>query len=179
MTILKPVFLDYDYDIFLNADYSVHQGSCIKHQIHELTDIHDKYEGFPDSYNFHNTKIHQLWWTEDQIDFKEIGKQLGMEVVTVSSIKQPAGNVIPLHRDTFYQVSKKYPDRKEIKVRSNIYLEDWKVGHIIQYLDGDTYKTDTYWKKGQGWQWDETPLHIGANIGFQPKYTLQVSGFVI
>ena len=34
--------LDYDFDVFLNADYSVHEGSCIAHQVHELQDVHEE-----------------------------------------------------------------------------------------------------------------------------------------
>ena len=44
---IQPVHLDYDFDIFLNADYSIHRGSCIKHQIYELTDVHEQFGGFP------------------------------------------------------------------------------------------------------------------------------------
>lgn len=172
--ILKPVTLDYNFDTFLNADYSVHEGSCIKHQVHELTDIHDSYGGFPETYCFKNTIIHQLWWTAEQIDFADIGQQLGMEVITVSSIKQPPGCVIPLHRDTFYQISQRYPERNEVKVRANIYLEDWRLGHFIQYND----EVSTHWRQGEGFLWDSEILHLGANAGMQDKYTLQVSGFL-
>lgn len=172
--ILKPVTLNYDFDMFLSADYTVHQGSCIKHQVDELTDIHDSYGGFPDTYCFTNTIIHQLWWTADQVDFDRIGQQLGIEVITVSSIKQPPGCVIPLHRDTFYQISQRYPDRTDPKVRANIYLEDWRLGHFIQYED----QVSTHWNQGQGFLWDSDVLHLGANAGMEPKYTLQVSGFL-
>lgn len=172
--ILKKIKLNYDFDIFLNADYSTHEGSCIKHQVHELTDIHEQYGGFPKSYCFENTKIHQLWWNSEQIDFNNIGQQLGLEVITVSTILQPPGGVIPLHRDMFYQISKQYPDRAETKVRANIYLEDWKLGHFIQYND----TVSTHWKQGEGFLWDNEVLHLGANAGMEPKYTLQVSGFI-
>jgi hypothetical protein len=171
---LKSVKLNYDFDLFLSADYSVHKGSCIKHQVTELTDIHEQYGGFPDSYCFENTVIHQLWWTAEQIDYRDIGEQLGVEVVTVSTILQPPGGVIPLHRDTFYQISKRYPDRTDTKVRANIYLEDWKLGHFIQYDD----IVSTHWTQGQGFVWDSEVLHLGANAGMEPKYTLQVSGFL-
>ena len=171
---IKNTQLDYDFDIFLKADYGTEAYSCIKHQVTELTDIHQQYGGFPKSYCFENTRIYQLWWTFDQVNFDELGKQLGMEVVTVSSILQPPGGVIPLHRDMFYQINKKYPERKELKVRANIYLEDWKLGHFIQYDD----VVSTHWKQGQGFLWDSSILHIGANAGMENKYTLQVSGFL-
>lgn len=176
--ILEKVSIDYDFDIFLDADYGIHSGSCIKHQVHELTDIHKKYGGFPKSYKEQNTLIHQLWWNDAQVDFVSIGNQLNIEVITVSSIKQPAGNVIPLHRDTFYKIKSQYPNRQgETIVRANIFLEAWKVGHVLQYWDGSDFKTATHWQAGEGFLWDENPIHIGANIGFEPKYTLQISGF--
>jgi len=176
---LKKIHLDYNFDIFLNADYTQHCGSCIKHQVHELTDIHDQYGGFPDSYSLENTKIHQLWWDESQIDYKELGDKLGIEVVTVSTIMQPPGNTVPLHRDTFYQITKKYPHRTERKVRANIYLQDYKIGQFIQYQENNGYTISVDWTAGDGFIWDSEVLHLSTNAGMEPKYTLQVSGFLL
>jgi hypothetical protein len=172
--ILKKIKLDYNFDVFLNTNYSIHEGSCIKHQVHELSDIHESYGGFPNTYRYENTIIRQLWWDNKQIDYINIGLQLGIDVVTVSSILQPPGCVIPLHRDTFYQISQRFPNRTEPKVRANIYLENWKLGHFIQYNN----TVDTHWKQGEGFMWDHEVLHLGANAGMEPKYTLQVSGFL-
>ena len=175
---LKEIKIDYPLDIFLNADYSIHSGSCIAHQIHELKDVHNEY-GFGETYDFGNTTIQQLWWAETQIDFNELGKQLDMEVVTVSSILQPPGNVIPLHRDTFFQINKRYPDDTRLKVRANIYLEDWKVGHFLQYQEADkSWHNSTHWSQGEGWMWDSKHLHLSSNAGMNDKYTLQISGFL-
>lgn len=185
---LKKIHLDFDTKYFLppNQDYSVHKGTCLAHQVHELTDIHDEY-GLGHSYDENNTVIQQLWYTRDQVDFDELGRKLGIEVVTISSILQPPGNVIALHRDTFFQINKKYPDDKRLKVRANIYLEDWKVGHMLQYkqeLPKDTvlttdneWVTSDNWKAGDGFIWDNKPLHLSANAGMKDKFTLQISGF--
>lgn len=170
----KKIKLNYDFSKILSADYSTHTGSCIKHQVYEVADIHEQYGGFPKSYCLENTIIHQLWWDQDALDFVDIGQQLGMEVVTISSICQPPGCVIPLHRDTFYQISQRQPDRKDLKIRANIHLEDWKMGHFLQY--GDV--VHTHWKVGEGLLWDSSILHLGANAGMENKYTLQVSGFL-
>jgi len=175
----KKVKLNYDFSVFLSADYSTHSGSCIKHQVNELTDIHEEYGGFPDTYTIKNTLIHQLWWDNTQVDFKEIGNQLGMEVVTISTICQPPGNIIPLHRDTFYLINSQYPDKKEQKVRANIYLEDYRMGHFVQYKNNDYFYTDANWMTGDGNRWDHAILHLSANAGFVNKFTLQVSGFLI
>ena len=179
--ILKPIKLDYDFDTFLNANYAEHKGSCISYQRREQTDLHTGLgDGFPESYHENNTVIHQLWFGPDQVDYTTLGKMLNMEIVTISSILQPPGNIITLHRDTFFQISKKFPDDNRTKVRANIYLQDWEVGHIVQYkdLDGE-WKNSTHWKRSEGFLWDSDILHIGANIGLKDKYTLQISGFLI
>lgn len=179
--ILRKINLDYDTSVFLNADYTQHYGSCISYQKREQEDIHESIaKGFPKSYHEENTVIQQLWYDRDQINYLELGRQLGMEVITVSSILQPPGNVITLHRDTFFQINKKYPTDPRTKVRANIYLEDWKVGHIIQYKDVDSeWKNSTHWKAREGFIWDSDILHVSGNIGLEPKFTLQVSGFLL
>lgn len=172
---LNSIKLNYDFSKLLSADYEQHSGSCIKHQVHELTDIHDKFGGFPKTYTIKNTLIHQLWWDNTQLDFNEIGRQLNIEVVTISTICQPPGNVVPWHRDTFYQIKQRFPDREELKVRANVYLEDWRMGHFIQYNDN----VSTHWKAGEGFLWDSSIEHLGANAGMQNKYTMQISGFYL
>jgi hypothetical protein len=180
---LKEIKLDYNLTTFLppKADYSIHKGTCLAHQLDELTDIHKEY-GLGETYHEDNTTIQQLWYTDAQVDYKELGEQLGMEVITVSSILQPPGNVIALHRDTFFQINKRFPDDKRTKVRANLYLEDWKVGHMIQYQDindGKKWKTSDNWKAGDGFIWSSDVLHLSANAGMKDKYTLQVSGFSV
>ena len=110
-----------------------------------------------------------------QLDYEKIGSQLGMEVITVSTICQPPGNIIPIHRDTFYLINQRYPTRTDLKVRANIYLEDWKLGHFVQYNN----EISTHWNAGEGLLWDSSILHLSANAGMQNKYTLQVSGFLL
>lgn len=178
---LREINLDYDLSVFLEpkADYSIHKGTCLAHQVHELTDIHEEY-GLGDTYDENNTTIQQLWYTDKQVDYAELGRQLDMEVITVSSILQPPGNVVALHRDTFFQINKRFPDDKRTKVRANIYLEDWKPGHMIQYQDihdNRRWKTSDNWSAGFGYLWSSKVLHLSANAGMKNKYTMQVSGF--
>ena len=179
--LLNKINLDIDYDYFLNADYTQHSGSCLAHQSTEQKDLHDEYSNFnhPTSYNEHNTVLHQLWFDKDQIDYDDLGKKLGMEVVSVSSILQEPGQTILLHRDMFYQITKKYPDDKRLKVRANIYLHDWELGHIFQYRDTiKEWQNSTHWKQGEGFLWDCDIFHTSSNFGLKNKYTLQISGFL-
>ena len=175
---LEKIRLHQDFSMFLNADYTVHSGSCIVHQTHELKDVHEKYGGFPDSITEHNTEIRQLWYDHTQVDFERLGTALGMDVVTVSSIMQPPGNIVPIHRDTFFQIKKKYPNDARQKVRANIYMEDWKEGQFIHYEVNDKWHNSTHWDAGDGFLWDSEHLHLSGNAGFTDKYTLQVSGFI-
>ena len=39
------------------------------------------------------------------------------------------------------------------------------------------WQTSTHWSAGDGFIWDSDHLHLSANAGLTPKYTLQVSGF--
>jgi hypothetical protein len=170
--------LDTDLSIFLDADYNQHQGSCISYQVREQEDIHRTFGGFPDSYSEENTKIQQLWFNSDHIDYTALSAKLGIEIVTVSSILQPPGNVITMHRDTFFKIKNMYPDDTRKKVRANIYLEDWAPGHFINYQDQNKqWQTSTHWHAGDGYIWDSNHLHLSANAGLTPKYTLQISGF--
>jgi hypothetical protein len=169
---IKSVHLNYDFTSILAADHRSHSGTCIGHLSQEMIELYKPYGGLPASYCVANTTIHQLWWDATQLDFAEIGKQLNMEVLTVSSILQDPGCVIPWHRDTFFLLRKNYPARKGHFVRANIHLEPWKIGHIIQYED----RVITHWQAGDGIMWDGDIPHLGANAGMEPKITMQISG---
>jgi hypothetical protein len=175
----KPVEIDYDFTHILQADYAQHSGTCISHQRTELTDIHKQFGKFPNTYCLANTTIHQLWWDRDQIDYDYLGEQLSMEIISVSSIMQPPGHVIPYHRDMFYKINQSHPDRKELKVRANIFLEPGKLGHILQFTLNNQHETFTNWEANTGYMFDSTVLHLSCNAGMEPKYTLQISGFYL
>ena len=102
---ILDVKLDYDLSVFLDADYEQHKGSCISYQVREQEDIHKTFGGFPDSYSEDNTKIQQLRFDDGDVEYKILGEQLGIEIVTVSRILQPPGNTITMHRDTFFKIN--------------------------------------------------------------------------
>lgn len=173
---VKDITLDFDWSIFLSACYDIPDYSCATHQVADNPDFYAKYGQHPDSYGLHNTIIHQLWWHDESMK-QELGKQLNMDVVSISTIEQPCGQTITIHQDFFYKIKTQFPDDTRTKVRANIFLEDWKFGHILQYESEDNWYCPTHWKQGQGFLWDSSVAHLSGNSGFQPKYTLQVSGF--
>jgi hypothetical protein len=143
-----------------------------------MPDIYEPYGGMPNSYVLENTTIHQLWWDDTKL-FKELGSRLGIDVVSISTIKQPCGSCITRHRDFFHKIKSKYPNDSRTHVRANIYLEDWDPGHYLAYeIDGEWYNS-THWKQGEGFVWDENHEHVSANVGLKPKLTIQISGFLL
>lgn len=171
--------LEFDFQNFLSANYASHTGSCISHLEQDMPELYAPYNGMPKTYVSENTAIHQLWWSADQVNFEEIGRQLGMEVVTVSSICQEPGCIIPYHRDSFFQIKQRFPDRQELKVRANVHMQDYQLGHFIQYTLDNKHHTWIDWKTGDVLLWDSSITHLGANCGLTKKYTLQVSGFLL
>ena len=170
--ILEAIKIDVDTDVFFNVKWEDYRGSCIQHQKDEQKDLHPDNK-MPESLVLDNTAIHQKFFTKDEVDFDLLGEQTNMEVVSVSVIKQEPGNIIPLHRDMFYKIDSEHPEREEEKVRANIFLEDWKSGH---YLEFDK-EPCTHWKANEGYILNKEVIHLSANAGLEDKYTLQISGF--
>ena len=58
--------------------------------------------------------------------------------------------------------------------RAIVFLEDWKSGHYLE-LQG---KPIVEWKKGFTVIGAYDAPHMAANIGLNPRYTLQITGHV-
>jgi hypothetical protein len=176
---IKQVKLNIDYERYVNADYLSHSHSCLCQLKREQAELYEPWNGLPESYTDDNTKLFQLWWDRDQIDYDDLGRQLGMEVVTVSSVLQPPGCTIPLHKDSFYRLKTEFPDRTERRVRANIHLTAYRMGQLIQWQESGSSFTYVGWEAGDGILWDSTVPHLGANAGMDNKITMQISGFLI
>lgn len=174
--ILRHVKIDFDSSIVLGRDHRAHTDSCLWHLKVEMDDLYTPLGGLPSTITVDNTKLHQLWWTDQELDFEDLGQQLGMKILSISSICQPPGCVMPWHRDSFFRIKNQSP-RDANLVRANINLKDAAIGHFIQYEWQNQLATFANWTANQGLLWDGTVPHLGANVGFEDKYTLQVSGY--
>ena len=92
---IRSVDVDYDWSIFLDGNYDIPAYSCATYQPQDTPDIYEPYGGFPESYVLENTTIYQLWWDDKKL-FNDLGKLLDIEVVSISSIKQPCGSTVAL-----------------------------------------------------------------------------------
>ena len=174
---IAPVMIDWSFVPYLRADHTVNEDTCTRFQVVEGADIFEPYGGLPDTYSIENTRIHQLWW-EDDSAFKNLGEQLGIEVVNLSTILQPCGSTITRHRDSFYRMKRDYPNDTRRRVRANIYMTPWDPGQFLTFEKDGEWFVDTNWDVGSGWMWDDEHQHISTNASLLPKYTMQINGFL-
>ena len=86
------------------------------------------------------------------------------------------GTVLPAHSDLY----KKYIEVFNLQGlehtirRAIVLLEDWKSGHCLEIMG----QPITDWKAGTVIEWSYDTPHMAANIGLEPRYTLQITGHV-
>lgn len=89
--------------------------------------------------------------------------------------KMIPGSILPLHRDKYSYFSSKHNITNFDKiVRVILFLEDYKIGHILQVED---YPVG-YWKAGDYVWWQGRKAHLAANFGNEVRYTLQITGIL-
>jgi hypothetical protein len=92
--------------------------------------------------------------------------------ICISFYKMTTCNILPYHRDTYKYYKKLYGviDLKTIW-RAIIFLEDWKSGHVFE-IDNTAI---TNWRAGEYVLWQYDTPHMAANLGIDPRYTLQIT----
>jgi len=112
-------------------------------------------------------------WNSTFIKYFE---ELGWKDIGTSYYRMMPGTVLPTHSDLYI----KYIDLfnlhgKESTIhRAIVFLEDWKPGH---YFEG-CGKPTVEWAAGDGVVWAYDAPHLAANIGLEPRYTLQITGHI-
>ena len=102
----------------------------------------------------------------------EVTSQFDYDVVAVAFNRTPPGNILPLHSDLYENYVKAYNinDINNIH-RYIIFLEDAKIGHIMQ-IGNNVF---TQWKAGDVCSWQGSTLHAAYNMGYEHRYTMQVT----
>jgi len=112
----------------------------------------------------------QTKYTDDLVQM--LKNIYGLENTGTSFYRMPTGVVLPTHRDTY----KKYRQLFDVKVnqiqRIIVFLENWKPGHYFEIAGNPIVS----WKRGDYIWWRGDVEHMAANIGLEPRYTLQVTG---
>jgi hypothetical protein len=108
--------------------------------------------------------------------FLNIYRELGWKDIGTSSYRMSTGTILPTHGDLYLRYVDLFSLRgQEQRIRRAIvFLEDWKPGH---YFEGNsTAKTD--WLAGDVVEWCYDAPHMAANLGLEPRYTLQITGWL-
>lgn len=106
---------------------------------------------------------------------KEIGNSFHyLQNKTYTLYKMETCDIMPTHIDHFETYCRLF-DVSKIQIRRAIvFLKDWSPGHYFE-ISGKGFSS---WSKGEYVLWDCDEPHAAANIGIEPRYTLQITGHV-
>jgi len=106
--------------------------------------------------------------------FVNIYTNLGWKDIGTSYYRMDTGTILPTHGDLYlrYVDLFKLQGQEHRIRRAIVFLEDWKPGHYAEY--NSTAKVD--WQAGDVVEWCYDAPHMAANMGIEPRYTLQITG---
>ena len=95
------------------------------------------------------------------------------ENVGLAYYRQNTLDMFPAHADSYISYRKLWniTDPKQVW-RCIVFLEDWKSGHYFE-IDGVAHLN---WQRGDYCVWNYDVPHFAANIGVEPRYTMQITG---
>ena len=104
-------------------------------------------------------------WTDIFLptEWKDVGLQFD---------RAHTGFCIPPHKDHYHFYIKKFSHHEKDIRRRMVFLEDWQSGHYFQINEEVFVK----WRQGDWLEFGTKDIHLGGNIGPNPRYTLQITG---
>ena len=108
--------------------------------------------------------------------FIEIYSEMGWKDIGTSYYRMATGTILPTHSDLYLRYVELFNLKgQEQRIRRAIvFLEDWKSGH---YFEGNN-EPKVNWRAGDVVEWQYDVSHMAANLGPEPRYTLQITGWV-
>ena len=108
--------------------------------------------------------------------FVNIFEQLGWQDIGTSYYRMMPGTILPTHSDLYKRYIEifKLQGREQTIRRAIVFLEDWRPGHYAEYND----QPFVFWTAGWTMEWSYDAPHMAANMGSEPRYTLQITGHV-
>ena len=128
-------------------------------------------------YTEYNTKIWKTTNVNPKMTFdweQTIIDQLPLNHAIATVTRLDPGQVLPWHIDRFFMLSRLYPNETRPVWRFLLFLEDWQMGHVLQVKDTMLH----HWKQGDVVVWHPGTMHVAANIGIEPKWTCNITGFL-
>jgi hypothetical protein len=108
--------------------------------------------------------------------FVNIYEQMGWKDIGTSYYRMTTGTTLPVHSDLYLRYVElfKLQGQEQRIRRAIVFLEDWKPGHYSEY--NNVAKVD--WLAGDVVEWGYDAPHMAANMGLDPRYTLQITGWL-
>lgn len=131
--------------------------------------------GYPDRFtgDMCDMRSSQPLWNHR---FVEHFQNLGWKDIGTSYYRMMTGTVLPTHGDLYVKyidIFKLHGQEHRIR-RAIVFLEDWQSGHYFEAMG----QPHVNWSAGDVFEWTYNTPHMAANIGLQPRYTLQITGHV-
>jgi hypothetical protein len=106
--------------------------------------------------------------------FIEYYDDLGWKDIGVSYYRMDTGTVMPVHSDLYRRYVELFDlqGQQHLIRRALVLLEDWKSGHYLEVMNQPVVD----WSAGHVVEWTYDTPHMAANIGLEPRYTLQITG---
>ena len=113
---------------------------------------------------------------EGQRDFiwgHSILQKLSWKHMVTRMFRMNTGDILPYHVDHYRTFRKIYHiNDPRCICRCVVFMEDWMTGHYFE-IDGHAV---LHWRAGDCVIWRNDVPHMVANIGIQPRYTMQITG---
>ncbi len=106
--------------------------------------------------------------------FIEYYDDLGWKDIGCAYYRMTTGTVMPVHGDLYRRYIELFnlQGQEHTIQRAIVFLEDWKSGHYFEIMGHPVVN----WSAGTVVQWNYDAPHMAANIGLEPRYTLQITG---
>lgn len=131
--------------------------------------------GYPEKFtgDMCDMRSRQPTWNQRFID---IFSGMGWKNIGTSYYRMNTGTVLPVHGDLYvkYVAINNLQGQEHRLRRAIVFLEDWKSGHYFEGLGQSLHN----WVAGTVIEWPYNTPHMAANIGLEPRYTLQITGWV-
>ena len=132
-------------------------------------------QGYPDRFtgDMCDMRHRQPTWNTQFVDFF-VAK--GWKDIGTSYYRMNTGTVLPTHGDLYLRYIDLFKlQGQESRIhRAIVFLQDWRPGHYAEYQD----QPFVNWSAGDIVEWPYNTPHMAANLGLDPRYTLQITGWV-
>jgi hypothetical protein len=131
--------------------------------------------GYPDRFTGDMCDMRQPQPTWNHQFIKHFTDQ-GWKDIGTSYYRMSTGTVLPTHKDLYVKYIKLHnlQGQENCIRRAIVFLEDWRPGHYAEYIDQPMVN----WSAGTVIEWVYDTPHMAANLGLEPRYTLQITGHI-